>query len=58
MNTEPTVAITAARKLRRALLGRHGLLCDTGTHAGLYAVDLRGRVYLTAAECDELGVQR
>ena len=58
VNTEPTTAITAARKLRERVAGSHALLCDAGAHAGLYAVDLRGRVYLTAPECDELGVSR
>jgi hypothetical protein len=45
-------------KLRDAVRNRHALLCDAGANAGLYALDLKGRIYLTAEECDELGVGR
>jgi hypothetical protein len=48
----------AERKLRDAVHGRHALVCDQGSNAGMYALDLNGRVYLTAEECDELGVSR
>jgi hypothetical protein len=48
----------ADAKLRNAVRYKHALYCDTGPNVGLYALDLSGRIYLTAAECDELEVGR
>jgi hypothetical protein len=52
------IAFNANLKLRDAVRNRHALVCDTGMHAGMYALDLSGRIYLTPEECDELGVSR